>query len=220
MGRGKEERFNTIRSGKVINSKKGIPSSDPGLISWGHGGKNSHKLGEKTMDIRHRIRDMMGRVFDGYLLKKDEILYLLGIDLFSIEAGFIMAAANILTRKASQGKAEVHAQIGLNLSLCPNNCSFCAFSAENRLFKDKKEMGGEEVHPLRFTIHGMNPMENIARYGLRWRKKTEQDGNRRREQNSLTENTIRNFRLLARRFITFGTKIMVPLNPYLLLKRW
>jgi len=97
------------------------------------------------MDIRPRVKDIIGRVFEGYLLKKDEILCLLGIDLFSVEAGFMMAAANILTRKASQGKAEVHAQIGLNLSPCPNNCSFCAFSAENGLFKDKKEMGVEEV---------------------------------------------------------------------------
>lgn len=97
------------------------------------------------MDIRPRIKNMIGRVLDGYLLKKDEILHLLGIDLFSIEAGFIMAAANILNRKASQGKAEVHAQIGLNLSPCPNNCAFCAFSAENGLFKEKKETAPEEV---------------------------------------------------------------------------
>jgi biotin synthase len=97
------------------------------------------------MDIRPWVQDLVGKAFGGYLLRKEEILHLLAIDLFSLEAGLIIAAANILNRKASQGKAEVHAQVGLNLSPCPNNCSFCAFSAEYGLFKDKKEMGVEEV---------------------------------------------------------------------------
>ena len=43
------------------------------------------------------------------------------------------------------GKAEVHAQIGLNLSPCPNNCSFCAFAAKNGVFKEAKELSIEEI---------------------------------------------------------------------------
>jgi biotin synthase len=42
----------------------------------------------------------------------------------------------------------VHAQIGLNLSPCPNNCSFCAFAAKNGVFKDTKELSIEEIVPL------------------------------------------------------------------------
>jgi biotin synthase len=62
-----------------------------------------------------------------------------------MEGGFIMVAANSVTRTASNDKAEVHAQIGLNLSPCPNNCSFCAFAAKNGVFKDTKELSIEEI---------------------------------------------------------------------------
>jgi biotin synthase len=102
------------------------------------------------MNIRRKTKDMIGSVFDDRSLQKDEILYLLEIDLFSVEAGFIMAAANILNREASEGKAEVHAQIGLNLSPCPNHCAFCAFSAENGLFKERIETEPEEI--LRLSL--------------------------------------------------------------------
>jgi len=39
----------------------------------------------------------------------------------------------------------VHAQIGLNLSPCPNDCSFCAFAAKNGVFKETKELPVEEI---------------------------------------------------------------------------
>jgi biotin synthase len=88
---------------------------------------------------------MIDKVFDGHFLTREEILYLLGIDPHSMEGGLIMAAANSITRTASKGQAEVHAQIGLNLSPCPNNCSFCAFAAKNGVFKDAKELSIEEI---------------------------------------------------------------------------
>jgi biotin synthase len=84
-------------------------------------------------------------VLDGDFITRTEIEYLLEIDPHSMEGGFIMTATNSITRSASQGKAEVHAQIGLNLSPCPNNCSFCAFSAKNGVFHDTKELSVEET---------------------------------------------------------------------------
>ncbi|MBL7211593.1 MAG: radical SAM protein [Desulfobacteraceae bacterium] len=97
------------------------------------------------MKIDTKIKDIIARVIDGYLITKDEIIYLLRIDHHSINGGFIMAAANEINRAASKGKAEVHAQIGMNLSPCPNNCSFCAFAANNGVFKERNELGVEDI---------------------------------------------------------------------------
>src|SRR4030043_2182845 len=94
--------------------------------------------------IRSKVNEIVDKVFDGHFITREEIVYLLGIDPHSMEAGFIMVAANSITRSASQGKAEVHAQIGLNLSPCPNNCSFCAFAAKNGVFKETIELSSEE----------------------------------------------------------------------------
>ena len=100
------------------------------------------------MQVSPKVNDIVSRVFDGHSLTRDEIVYLLSIKHKSSGAGFIMNAANVVNRIASKGKAEVHAQIGLNLSPCPNNCSFCAFSAQNKVFTERKELGVEEIVQL------------------------------------------------------------------------
>ena len=93
-----------------------------------------------------------------HFIAREEIRYLLKIDPHSMEGGFIMTAANSITRTTSQGKAEVHAQIGLNLSPCPNNCSFCDLAAKNGVFKDTKELPTEEIiqMALRADADGAN----------------------------------------------------------------
>ena len=82
------------------------------------------------------------------------------IDPHSMDGGLIMTTANSFTRIASKGKAEVHAQIGLNVSPCPNNCSFCAFTAKNGVFKDTKELSIEETvqSVLRAEADGANAL--------------------------------------------------------------
>jgi biotin synthase len=71
-----------------------------------------------------------------------------------MDAGFIRSAANAITRAASKGKAEVHAQIGLNLSPCPNNCSFCAFAAKNGVFRESQELPIEDIILLALKAEG------------------------------------------------------------------
>jgi biotin synthase len=97
------------------------------------------------MVIGAKVNEIVGKVLDGDFLTRKEIESLLGVDPHSMNGGLIMTAANSITRSASQGNAEVHAQIGLNLSPCPNNCSFCAFAAKNGVFKDTKELSSEET---------------------------------------------------------------------------
>lgn len=101
-----------------------------------------------------KVNEIVNKVFDGHFITREEIAYLLNIDPHSIDGGFIMAAANSITRAASKGQAEVHAQIGLNLSPCPNNCSFCAFAAKNGVFKDRNELSIEEIVQLALRAEG------------------------------------------------------------------
>src|SRR4030042_6229025 len=106
------------------------------------------------MPVSPKVNDIVSKVFDGHSLTRDEIVYLLSISHKPSGAGFMIGVANEINRIASKGKAEVHAQIGLNLSPCPNNCSFCAFSAENRVFTERKELGVEEIVHLAFKAEG------------------------------------------------------------------
>ena len=97
------------------------------------------------MKIGSDIEDIVSKVMDGHLITKDDIICLLKVKHSSFVGGFIMSVANHISRAACNGKAEVHAQIGLNLSCCPNNCSFCAFAATNAVFKESSELGVEDV---------------------------------------------------------------------------
>lgn len=97
------------------------------------------------MLIDTKLLDIIKKVEDGLYPDKDEILYLLKVEKHSIEAGIIIGYADRINRKTSNNKAEVHAQIGLNLSPCPNNCTFCAFAAKNKVFKEKNELSIDDA---------------------------------------------------------------------------
>jgi len=105
----------------------------------------SFAKGVRNVQVDPRLGDMVGKTMDGHLLTRDEILFLLEIPLHSPDAGYVMAYADAVNRTASNGKGEVHAQIGVNLSPCPNNCSFCAFAAKNGVFKERNELSVDDV---------------------------------------------------------------------------
>ena len=92
------------------------------------------------MRVSPHVEEKVSKAFDGSLLNRQEILDLLRIPLPSLDAGWVMASADILARQASRGRAEIHAQVGLNLSPCPNNCLFCAFASSNPVFPRTEEM--------------------------------------------------------------------------------
>ena len=97
------------------------------------------------MKIDSRVSDIISKVNDGYFLTRDEIIFLLKISPHSTDAGLVMASADSINRAVSRNRAEVHAQIGVNLSPCPKNCSFCAFASKNQIFKEKNELSVEEI---------------------------------------------------------------------------
>ncbi len=97
------------------------------------------------MAVQSRIVDIVQKTFDGEFINKEEIRSLFQAGHHSIDAGYILSAADFLTRQASGNKAEIHAQIGLNCSPCPRNCIFCAFAAKNKIFEEKSELSVEDA---------------------------------------------------------------------------
>jgi len=98
------------------------------------------------MDAKAReIYEIVERGLMGGGLPDEDIRTLYAVDPHSREAYHIHWAGNELSLKASDGKAEIHAQIGLNGTPCPKNCLFCSFALCNGVRKGKLEMPKEYV---------------------------------------------------------------------------
>jgi len=128
------------------------------------------------------IKEIIKKSFDGTLLTKAEIASLFKVPLFSGESAMIIAASREKSEAASNGLAEVHAQVGLNIAPCPRNCAFCAFAARNKVFQEKREIPVDEAieRARQFETDGANavfvmstadyPFEKFADIALEIRK--------------------------------------------------
>ncbi|MGA1869908.1 MAG: hypothetical protein ACMUJM_15345 [bacterium] len=92
-----------------------------------------------------KIEGIVNKVYDGDYPTADEIRLLLNVEPHSADAGLIISSADTINRLASNNKAEVHAQIGINCAPCPRNCSFCAFAAKNKVFGESMEVSFEDA---------------------------------------------------------------------------
>lgn len=94
------------------------------------------------------ISRIIHKSLEGAILSAEEIAHLFRAPLFSRESALMLSAAREKGEKASHGLAEVHAQVGLNIAPCPNNCLFCSFAAENRVFTHRFELPAEKAVEL------------------------------------------------------------------------
>jgi len=95
--------------------------------------------------MNNKINYIIDKSLDDQKLSANEIADLFNIALFSKESALIIAAGRVKSEKASNGFAEVHAQVGLNIAPCQMNCMFCAFAAKNKVFESNIELTVEEV---------------------------------------------------------------------------
>lgn len=91
------------------------------------------------------VYDIVEKGLLGKGLTKEETLALYRVPDTSKEAAYIRWAGQELSLRAGNGKAEIHAQIGLNSTICPKNCKFCSFAACNSARKGKFELPKEDV---------------------------------------------------------------------------
>jgi biotin synthase len=91
------------------------------------------------------IFDLIKKSQDGEPLSRKELIRLLSLSPDSPESYLVMAEANRISKELTGNKAEVHAQLALNLSPCLSNCLFCAFAQTNSVFKDETRLTAEEA---------------------------------------------------------------------------
>ena len=97
-------------------------------------------------DERSRVIEIVEKGLTGVGLAEDEILSLYQVDSESPLAAYIMWAGRQLQFELCDGKAEVHAQIGLNSTTCPHDCKFCSFASCNTVReRGKYELPLEDV---------------------------------------------------------------------------
>jgi biotin synthase len=91
------------------------------------------------------IEKIIQKSLHGEELSEKEIGSLFKVPLFSRDALLLLWAARKKSTHVSNGIAEVHAQIGLNIAPCPQNCLFCSFAARNKVFADSFELPIEDA---------------------------------------------------------------------------
>jgi biotin synthase len=91
------------------------------------------------------VKRIVEKALSDNILNAEEISLLFEVPLFSYDSSLIQAAARQMCEKASNGFAEVHAQVGLDIARCPRNCLFCSFAACNGVFTENIDLPVEEV---------------------------------------------------------------------------
>ena len=109
-------------------------------------------------DFDRKAYEIVEKALVGDGLGNDDASYLYGLDIHSAAAYHVMWAAQRMSMQTANGKAEVHAQIGLNGTPCPCNCAFCSFAACNGVRHGKLEMPREDVveYAQRYEEDGAN----------------------------------------------------------------
>ncbi|HBQ86134.1 MAG TPA: radical SAM protein [Syntrophomonas sp.] len=97
------------------------------------------------MIVNQRTYEIVEKAMEGKGLDAQEIGYLYGLDTFSKDSFYVQWAGRELSMQASGGIAEIHAQIGLNGTVCPKNCQFCSFAACNKVRQGVLEMPLQDV---------------------------------------------------------------------------
>lgn len=111
-------------------------------------------LNESTM----HVNDLLKKSGNGETLSRDELIFLLGLPPDSEAAYRVMAAANRISKELTDNRAEIHAQLALNLAPCPGNCLFCSFARDNGVFSTETRLEPAQavVYARQFEADGAN----------------------------------------------------------------
>ena len=90
----------------------------------------------------------------GEITKEADLRRLFSVELYSKKYYEILAAAKEKSVAASKGYAEIHGQIGLNISACPMDCKFCSFARYNKIFSENIETSFEVIRNHAKTMIG------------------------------------------------------------------
>ncbi len=104
------------------------------------------------------VHDLIGKSREGIPLSRAELIELLSLSPDSPESYAVMAEANRVSKALTGNKAEIHAQLALNLAPCPADCRFCSFARVNGVFKEETRITPEQAtaYAKQFEKDGAN----------------------------------------------------------------
>ncbi len=105
------------------------------------------------------FRQILEPALGGGRPSRDQAVWLIEhVDTHSPECRALMQAGDELTRTSSGNRADIHAQVGINVGPCPYRCGFCSFAAQAGLFETSHELASSEVvrRALQFVAEGAN----------------------------------------------------------------
>jgi biotin synthase len=114
------------------------------------------------------VHDILLKSWNAVPLSRKDLVYLLGLPPDAPETYLVMAEANRISTDLTGHKAEVHAQLALNLAPCSADCKFCSFARVNKVFKKETRLTAEQAvaYARQFEKDGANAVfvMTTARY--------------------------------------------------------
>ncbi|NTW99198.1 MAG: radical SAM protein [Geobacteraceae bacterium] len=80
------------------------------------------------------LHDIIKKSRNAEAFSREEIVEMLSLPPTALETCVIMAEASRISREVSTNRAEIHAQLAVNLAPCPRDCLFCSFAVANNIF--------------------------------------------------------------------------------------
>ena len=81
--------------------------------------------------LDERVMRIADKALDDETPTRNDVMYLLRFDPYSVEASYVCARAREVGMRACEGRGYVYAQIGVDSTPCAKNCRFCSFAAVN-----------------------------------------------------------------------------------------
>jgi biotin synthase len=91
------------------------------------------------------VDDIIKQSGDAEPFSREQLEWMLERPADSPEAYRIMAEAKRISGELTGDRAEVHAQLAVNLAPCPKNCRFCSFAVMNSVFQETTQLTAEET---------------------------------------------------------------------------
>lgn len=110
------------------------------------------------------LRDILAKSRNAEPFSREEIVAMLAFPAASLEAYVLMAEAARISREVSGNRAEIHAQLALNLAPCPRDCLFCSFAVTNNIFHTPQVIAPAEAatQARQFETDGANAVYLMA----------------------------------------------------------
>jgi len=110
------------------------------------------------------VHDIVKKSLNAEPFTREEVVAMLAFPAESLESYVIMGEAARISRQLSGNRAEIHAQLALNLAPCPRDCLFCSFAVANGIFRTSTVVSPEAAaaQARQFEAEGANAIYVMA----------------------------------------------------------